>query len=558
MKNTFKNKVTNFLDTIKTSKARIILFIILCLIVTKACTTVTYLSVNYLLASPISTVTMLTPYSILMFCVHLGFWTCFLLLCARSRIIAYTLLPLIIISQAAINFAVFTYGVENKEMVIAVLNATTAEAGLYSSDVLMSRLPFVLIAAFGIAYLVRKLLSFPISKKVHYLLISMGFIGSITFLTLPQLIKKQWIEGAMACIEYYDTMHPEYRTWPIHRSKESVLKEAVLIGDEYDRCYQPLNVVIDACVSLYDFYNPPALKKAEEEPSEIVWENLPQTVVLYIGESTRADHCALNGYNRSTMPGIEKENNIINFPNVHCLKTHTIASIYQFLVLNNPKYKEPTHNSFLGILKKHGYNLDLLVGANTEGMWYNTPTIAPLLSGNVTLHSRPKSAEEYACAMHQIQQKHSNNFIMIEDGAGHAPFISESIIKPFGEDTKIDCYDNAIIDIDRRLCAIIETMRDKDALLFFTADHGESLGENNRWGHGGPTTIQEQTHVCSFIWYSDSYASNHPEIIEKLKKNAQGFTSHAQLYHTIISICGIKSSVQIDDLDLTKDTDNKN
>lgn len=95
-------------------------------------------------------------------------------------------------------------------------------------------------------------------------------------------------------------------------------------------------------------------------------------------------------------------------------------------------------------------------------------------------------------------------------------------------------------------------MRDKDALLFFTSDHGESLGENKRWGHGGPTSLKEQTHVCAFIWYSDLYAQQHPEIIKALKQNAQRFTSHRQLYHTIISICGLKSSLQINSEDMTK------
>lgn len=432
-----KNKLIRILEYCQNRKVRIWLFILLCFIVSKACTTITILSIRYLITQPFDTIIMLFPYMILIFFVHFCFWSCFLLLSIRSRLVAYFLLPFTIILQAAINFAIFTYQVECKEMAIAVINTTTAEAGLYSNDLLTSRLPFVVIAAFLVPILARALLNFPVSRKTRYTQLLVGLIGSVTFLSLPQIVKKYWIKGAMESIGFIDTMNPEMRTFPLPRSRESVLKDAVLYGiqngSDYDRHYQPINGVIDCYSAIYKFYNPLLLKNAEDEPSEILWEKLPQTIVLYVGESTRADHFKLNGYHRDTMPGIIQEKNLINLPNLHSLKTHTIASIYAMLTLNPPDGGEATHNSFLGILKKNGYKLNLLVGANTEGMWYNTPTIGSLLSRRMTLHSRPKNATEYANAMREIQSKEHNHFIMIEDGAGHAPFHSESEVKPFGE-----------------------------------------------------------------------------------------------------------------------------
>ena len=532
-------------------KRRVQCFILLCLLVTMACANSVCLNLMNMTAEQLW---VYLPYSVPAFVINFGFWTSFLLLCARSRVAAYFLLPVVVITQASVIFAGMTYGVECKEMAIAILNTTGAEVLNYTDAVSVLLLIFGVMRVYGIAYVARKLMDFEHSRRAHYTQLAAGAVGCVVFLTLPQLVKHHWHWGATESVGFVDTLEPFRRTWPVPQTREQVLHEAVYNHDHFvfDKAYQPINVVVDYYKAVYDFYNPPALQVAEDAESAVVWDTLPHTVVLYIGESTRADHFPLNGYHRNTMPGIVQEQNLINLPALYSRETQTISSIYYILSLTDSETGEATHNSFIGILKKHGYALNLLVGANTEGMWYHAPAIAPLLAERMPLHSRPKSAEEYARTMQEIQAQGAPNFVLIEDGAGHQPYYSESEVKPFGEEKEVDRYDNTLPDIDRRVCAIIETMRDKDALLFFTADHGESFGENDRWGHGGPRYATEQRHVCAFIWYSDLYAQNHPEVIEALKKNAPNFTSHDQLYHTIISLCGIKSAIQIEEQDMSR------
>lgn len=54
--------------------------------------------------------------------------------------------------------------------------------------------------------------------------------------------------------------------------------------------------------------------------------------------------------------------------------------------------------------------------------------------------------------------------------------------------TKKDRYDTEISAVDesigRLLAGVRQAVDDKDLLVVFTADHGESLGEHNYWGHG--------------------------------------------------------------------------
>lgn len=314
---------------------------------------------------------------------------------------------------------------------------------------------------------------------------------------------------------------------------------------------QPISPTQSFIVSLYDYLTPPELIDAANYNSVLTEHATPDITVLYIGEAYRADHSPLNGYHRNTMPSISKEKNIINFPFVHSRATQTLSAIYSILTLTSPTTGNATHNSFISIFKKHGFENHLLVGANTGGKWYLTSRIAPLLHKQISLHSNPKSPEAYKIAIQSIlQKKTSPVFVLIEDGAGHQPYHSENYT--FGTDSEMNKYDNCLIDVDSRLQAIINELKNKNAILIFTSDHGESFGEGGRYGHAGPISAKEQTHVCTFIWYSDSYAQTHPEIIYNLKNNTDKFTSHDHIYHTIISIAGIQSKVQIIEQDMTK------
>jgi arylsulfatase A-like enzyme len=221
------------------------------------------------------------------------------------------------------------------------------------------------------------------------------------------------------------------------------------------------------------------------------------------------------------------------------------------LTCTSPETGKATHGAFTDIFAKHSYKQHLMAGANTEGSWYLAPFIAKTLNKHVPLHSRPASALEYARNITTLLgQSKSPQFVLIEDGAGHMPYKSQH--NTFGQANDIDKYDNCILDADARLTAIIQALQSYDAILLFTSDHGESFGEEGRFGHAGPMTAMEQRRVFSFIWYSDSYAEKRPEIIKALKDNALRFTSHDYVYHTIISVAGIHSDIQIPAQDMTR------
>lgn len=458
--------------------------------------------------------------SIVAFTTNFAFWLSMTLLAGSSKIFRFSIYPVTVALQVLCISAAVQYGTSPVELSIALYNACWQEILIYLT---LKNLIIFLIFLAGIYVLLYLVAKFSVFKMVR---------------------ENKMALGACVAVAIFSLFIPYLYNYVKCKSFQISERDSITFD-----ALKPISSTQSFCIALYDFLTPTQLSESAVYNSKQISTEMPDIVLLYIGEAYRADHSPHNGYKRNTMPSISNEKNIINLPNVHSRATQTLSSIYSILTLTSPETGKATHNSFLNILKKHNYKNYLLVGANTGGRWYLTPGIAQLFQNQIHLHSRPKSPEEYKSAINSIVCEASPVFVLIEDGAGHLPYHSENYT--FGVATEIDKYDNCLIDVDSRVFALINELRDKSAILFFTSDHGESFGEGGRYGHAGPISAREQTHVCSFIWYSDKYAEANPEIIKNLKINANIFISHDYIYHTIISMSGIWSKIQIKNQDMT-------
>ncbi len=98
---------------------------------------------------------------------------------------------------------------------------------------------------------------------------------------------------------------------------------------------------------------------------------------------------------------------------------------------------------------------------------------------------------------------------------------------------------------------LIDLLKDKNAFLLYVSDHGESLGENGYYGHGGPL-IAEQTTVPFLVWMSDEFKQKHPESVTSIKNYANNEISHDYVFHSILDCLNIDSDVIDKDLSLCK------
>jgi lipid A ethanolaminephosphotransferase len=99
----------------------------------------------------------------------------------------------------------------------------------------------------------------------------------------------------------------------------------------------------------------------------------------------------------------------------------------------------------------------------------------------------------------------------------------------------------------------IELLKDNteafDTAMFYISDHGESLGENGLYLHGMPYFIapKEQTHVASLIWFDENFSNSIN--IDKLISQSNNELSHDSLFHVILGLMDVNTSVYDNELD---------
>ena len=91
-----------------------------------------------------------------------------------------------------------------------------------------------------------------------------------------------------------------------------------------------------------------------------------------------------------------------------------------------------------------------------------------------------------------------------------------------------------------------------DTAFFFTSDHGESLGENGVYLHSAPydEAPDVQKHIPAMFWFSEGYAEANGLDIDCVRKIRSEAFSHDNVFHTLLGLGGIKTSVYNPALDL--------
>lgn len=263
----------------------------------------------------------------------------------------------------------------------------------------------------------------------------------------------------------------------------------------------------------------------------------PKLMVFVVGETVRADHVGLNGYNRDTMPLLTKQANVYSFKDAASCGTSTAYSLpCMFSYANRKDYDVVTaeyHENVLDTLHKQGVNVIWRDNnSSSKGVAdrvvfedYKTSKLNPncdiecrdigmldgfdkLVKSGVTSDSVPKEAPK-------------DTLILLHQMGNHGPAYYKRYPKAFEEykpvcmtnelskcdaQSVINGYDNAILYTDYFLNNVIETLKpyqqDYDVMMVYISDHGESLGEKNVYLHGLPYSIapDAQTKVPVIIW----------------------------------------------------------
>jgi len=290
-------------------------------------------------------------------------------------------------------------------------------------------------------------------------------------------------------------------------------------------------------------------------------ENNSPDVIFIIGESLRADHIPFNGYTRNTMPILSNDTNVISFPNIYSKYTATHTSVPHIMTRCSIDEEEAYNSqSFITIFKKAGYKTtwianqdlantytyfahecDTLIICNSGSMysyseWLDTSTL-PFVEKELSKNNNsPKLVIIHSIGSHWWYKSHySKNHTLF------LPEIQHKEVSGLSKEEMINSYDNTIVATDEFISGICNIIRNRNAILIYLSDHGELLGENGQYLHGGEG--KELHYPACFFWSTKEYEDNNYLKIDKLKENRLKCWKTDFLFHTIIDAANIQTTV---------------
>lgn len=468
----------------------------------------------------------------------------FLYFCAKARYIGICLYTPVCLLFVFLKYAKDAYGCELSEALVRAVIETNPEetAGFVSVESVTAVLISIVVcgalyagAALGSAFMGKKEKGGDIEQGSWKSAICLSLAALLAFFAiyaLPQLAFRYHLVSVKHCFP------------------------SVFIA----QLRQPFQWVPTAVYEVAYYYRDIVLDDSAGYASESVAPQTPLTVVLVVGESVRADHTPAGGYGRNTTPRLSAIPGITFFSRMYSFGTATSISFEGILSGLTKKQEHASRTSFLSILKKEGFT-NRAIFENTEDMF--TLKLFKALAGDDSMEHKAicSNVRDVAASILQdvAQCQAKRQMVVVENGTGHFPYHYEdefgvfqpSVLEnlPSFDDKIAACtnrYDNSIIATDTFLAELIDGLKDRNAVVLYCSDHGESLGDGGHLGHAADLDGGESIrHVAAFIWFSDKYRESRPDVVAAMEAARDKVLVHGQIYATILTLCGVKSEVPL-------------
>ena len=337
--------------------------------------------------------------------------------------------------------------------------------------------------------------------------------------------------------------------------------------------YSPSNWLSALGLYVYSSYSQAEDTKNLFDPAKHFTYNEPADakdmyVVFVIGESARRDHMGLYGYDRDNTPNLDKEKNLVALQGYSC-DTATKLSLRCMFVREGGASEAPQRTlkeaNVFSVLKSKGWSSELY-SMQSEAWFYNK-TRADDYSLRENIASEKRNAGKPVDDMLLIDEmkdslnNHPNgkHLIILHTKGSHylysdryprsyAKYQPEcmGIDDSCSTQEMINAYDNSLLYTDYFLSQVFDQLRDKNAIVFYASDHGESISKSMHF-HGTPRdhAPPEQRTVPIMVWASDKFLANDQNRagFEQLQKMAaqKKPAFHEKLYDTLLGCIGYTS-----------------
>lgn len=468
------------------------------------------------------------------------------------RFVLKPFFTVLILTGSIVSYAMLKYGVIfDAGMIQNIVETNSGEAGAYLNGsvalwfLLTGLLPVLVLWSLRIRYPARWYQG--LALRAGVLAISLLFIGGVASL-------------------YYQ----DYAS--VGRNNKSLAKEIV-----------PANYVHGLYKYGRDvlFATPIPYQQLGTDARVVARGSKPTLMFLVVGETARSQNYSLNGYGKATNSFTAKEQGVVSFRDVRSCGTATAVSVpCMFSNLTRRGYDDQLASSRDGLL-------DVLQHAGVSVLWKendggckgvcrNVPTIEILPKSYPALCQGESCYDEVLLEGldQQIAEMKGNKLVAFHLMGSHGPtyfrrypaseraFMPDcprSDIENCSNEELVNTYDNTIRYTDKVVGLLIDKLKSLesqyDVGLVYLSDHGESLGAMGLYLHGTPYKFapDDQTRVPLLTWFSPQLQADRQLDMGCLAAEAssQRF-SHDNLFHSMLGIMDVQTSVYDNKLDLFK------
>ncbi len=291
-------------------------------------------------------------------------------------------------------------------------------------------------------------------------------------------------------------------------------------------------------------------------------------VVFIIGESARRDHMGLYGYSRDNTPNLDKEKNLAALEGYSC-DTSTKLSLRCMFVREGGASDAPERTlkemNVFSVLKKQGFSSELF-SMQSEAWFYNKAqaddyalretiqsekrNVGKPIDDMALVNELRDSLERHPKGKHLvILHTKGSHFLYTEryprSFARYKPEC-QGIDDQCSTEEMVNSYDNSLLYTDHVLEQVFNQLRNRNAIVFYASDHGESISQNMHF-HGTPRdrAPMEQRTVPIMVWASDKFLQqpDNSAAFAQLKTLARDKTPvfHEKLFDSVLGCIGYTS-----------------
>ena len=316
----------------------------------------------------------------------------------------------------------------------------------------------------------------------------------------------------------------------------------------------PYNLVY----ALAEYTQQPGLKLDLDPEVKRIKDQDSLLVVLVVGESVRADHLSINGYDRKTTPKLSAIPGILSFPNISTTHTYTGASLPQILTNQGQERKDQRYTSIYSVWNKGGFD-SFWIGNQTLERSYapvvNTNDTVMLIDAFKSVFSYDKrkdadllepfktflpQASRSVVSLHMIGSHWWYEDRYTDKERIFTPVIDSKYIPSLSSEQMINAYDNTLVYLDGFLASLIETLEQTKipSVMIYISDHGEQLGEDGKWLHAQAGDAAKNP--AYLMWFSHNYQRQHPETLDYFTEAAKQKSTTDRVFYDLLLISGLK------------------